>query len=380
MSALGQIVTYTITITNNSHGPAYDLVISDVLPVGLRYLSSSLSGSAPPTITLTSQPAANATGTLLWGVNALWGTDWNGSLPGVARLTVRAQVTDTIGAGLILTNTAYLPYYDSQPGPGPQQGLTPTQREYGDGEDSVPLRTVEPSLTKQVNLITATVSSQIVYTLRLPQPPISATLFTVVFTDDVPSAIQITAVSANATFVGNQVTASFSSIPALTQQTIIITGTVRGTATDGLVLVDQGRFIYDDAATGGTTHPPVWSNPVTTTIEIPALVMTKTVSSSIVQPGDLITYTVAVTNVGSGDAYNVAITDVLPGPAFLYKPGSSRLTWPGPGSPSTADPTGAGTVASPYRLGPRRDLAGRRAARAIARLDFPGDGDDGDQR
>jgi hypothetical protein len=43
---------------------------------------------------------------LTWRVNELWGTDWGG---GVAVITVVAQVTDNVGANLILTNTAAIP-------------------------------------------------------------------------------------------------------------------------------------------------------------------------------------------------------------------------------------------------------------------------------
>ncbi|MCX7844549.1 MAG: hypothetical protein N2507_04350, partial [Candidatus Bipolaricaulota bacterium] len=57
-----------------------------------------------------------------------------------------------------------------------------------------------------------------------------------------------------------------------------------------------------------------------------------------VQPGDVITYTLQVTNVGTGWAFDVDLWDVLP-VEFLYVAGSTSATWPG-GS-STADPAGA---------------------------------------
>ncbi|MCS7240500.1 MAG: hypothetical protein NZ651_04570, partial [Candidatus Bipolaricaulota bacterium] len=57
-----------------------------------------------------------------------------------------------------------------------------------------------------------------------------------------------------------------------------------------------------------------------------------------VQPGDVITYTLQVTNVGTGWAFDVDLWDVLP-VEFLYVLGSTSATWPG-GS-STADPAGA---------------------------------------
>ncbi|MDH7505830.1 MAG: CARDB domain-containing protein [Candidatus Acetothermia bacterium] len=56
-------------------------------------------------------------------------------------------------------------------------------------------------------------------------------------------------------------------------------------------------------------------------------------------PGDIITFELMVRNVGSGTAYNVELTDLLP-QGFAYIPGSTSASWPS-GS-STADPAIAG--------------------------------------
>ncbi len=57
-----------------------------------------------------------------------------------------------------------------------------------------------------------------------------------------------------------------------------------------------------------------------------------------IQPGDVITYRLSVTNVGVGAAFDVDVSDELPA-EFLYVPGSTNATWPS-GS-YTADPAGA---------------------------------------
>lgn len=80
----------------------------------------------------------------------------------------------------------------------------------------------------------------------------------------------------------------------------------------------------------------------------PALVTRKSISQIVragvpvptdspVEPGDLITYTLTVTNVGTGWAFNVDLWDELP-VEFHYVGGSTRASWPS-GS-STADPSG----------------------------------------
>jgi uncharacterized repeat protein (TIGR01451 family) len=74
----GDRITYTLTVTNSGHGPAYDIVISDVLPAELFYVTSTITSSAPPTIAFAYTPTVGATGVLTWRVNELWGTDWGG--------------------------------------------------------------------------------------------------------------------------------------------------------------------------------------------------------------------------------------------------------------------------------------------------------------
>jgi uncharacterized repeat protein (TIGR01451 family) len=116
----GQTITYSLILTNNGQAPAYDLVITDALPVGIEYVAT-LSQTNPTTAlvtpTVTGQLVTYAVSELAKGPNARM------------VITLVARLTDTISANLYLTNTAWLGY-DSQPGLGPQTGLTPTQRVY----------------------------------------------------------------------------------------------------------------------------------------------------------------------------------------------------------------------------------------------------------
>jgi uncharacterized repeat protein (TIGR01451 family) len=190
----GDRITYTLTVTNSGHGPAYDIVISDVLPAPLFYVTSTIASTAPPTVAFTYEPAVGATGVLTWRVNELWGMDWNNNKPGVAVITVVAQVTDTVGANLILTNTAAIPYYDSQPrdGPGP---YTPDEREYTDGSDSVSHRTVDAAILKTVTPPTATLGDVVTYVIVVPATPITATLYNVTVMDQLDYRLQLHAVA-----------------------------------------------------------------------------------------------------------------------------------------------------------------------------------------
>ena len=96
---------------------------------------------------------------------------------------------------------------------------------------------------------------------------------------------------------------------------------------------------------------PTWiqANTVDVQVLVPALVVTKTASGSVVEPGDVITFTILVTNVGAGPAAEIVVEDVLPSVGFSYRPGTTRCTWPRGTGLVTSDPSGLGTPASPYR-------------------------------
>ena len=69
---------------------------------------------------------------------------------------------------------------------------------------------------------------------------------------------------------------------------------------------------------------------------IPDIVQTKSVTPSTAMPGDRVTYTINVQNVGTATASTFVVTDTLPS-QFAYVPGSTVTTLPGGGT-SSADP------------------------------------------
>ncbi|PWH18423.1 MAG: hypothetical protein DDG58_06470, partial [Ardenticatenia bacterium] len=186
-------ITYTITISNQGRMPAYDIVISDVLPVELAYVSSQLV-SAPAGSMFTYQPSPGATGVITWGINVISGTSpstFRYDNMKTLQLQVVAQVTDTVGANARFSNQVFLPYYDTQPGDGPTgtpivSGRDADQWVYADGSHSAGLRTVNSGIAKLVQFDpppTATLGSVVTYTLLVPASPISATLYDVLVTD-----------------------------------------------------------------------------------------------------------------------------------------------------------------------------------------------------
>jgi uncharacterized repeat protein (TIGR01451 family) len=100
--------------------------------------------------------------------------------------------------------------------------------------------------------------------------------------------------------------------------------------TDGYQIVNTGYFIDPDAP----DLDPSFGSPVTTTVNAPSWAITKTVSSSVIQPNQTLVYTITATNIGhlvTSGAY--FITDTLPNSTTFSSasPGASLagsvLTW-----------------------------------------------------
>jgi len=321
----GDTITYTVVVINGGNAPAYDIVISDVLPSGIVYQGYTLSssaGSGPPGVVVA--PTVGATGVITWQIDLLNGTQAPPTGNKVLTLTISTVVSPAVSAGAVLTNTAYVPYYDSQPGPGPQTGLSPTQRTYTDGSDSVVHHTVaNPAIAKTVDKATATIGEQIVYTVTVPSPVFGATLYNVVVTDVVDSRLTVNAASATGgnngqAFVnGNTVTATWASIPANTQAYLVITATVLNIPQNvaGVVVPDVASFTWQNEL--GQTFPAQNSNQVSTTIVEPDVYISKSVQKprDPLGAGDVVTYTLVFGNAAgpnNSTAYDVVISDVLP--------------------------------------------------------------------
>ncbi|MCL6511041.1 MAG: DUF11 domain-containing protein [Anaerolineae bacterium] len=312
----GGLITYTLTITNDGYGPAYDIVISDVLPAQVTLVTYTLSSAAPPAATLLVGPPVSATGQVTWLLSALWGTAWNSNQPGVAALTVVARVTDTVGANVVFTNSVAVPYYDSQPGDGPGP-YNPDEREYSDGGDSVSHRTADAGIAKSVAPPTATLGSVVTYVLILPATPITATLYNVTVTDQLAAALQLQALSAApdgaAVVNGNAFTVTYASIPAGQQRFITVTAVLSSPlgGQAGNVLTNVATLRHRD---GGPTP----SNSAQVTVTEPALTLVKASdppTSSTVGAGQTVTYTVRITNATGATvsaAYDLVFSDTLP--------------------------------------------------------------------
>ena len=347
------LVTYTLTISNQARIPAYDLVVVDVIPAGTSLFTYTMT-SNDPTAAVVSQPAPipGATGTLVWQINHLTPTAPFDPLNHTyINLQVVLQVSDGITANIVLANQAFLAY-DGQEGNGPLN----IERPYSGGSHSTAIRTVNGGIVKTVAFSpppTATLGTVVAYTLIVPEPPISATLYNVTVSDTLDSRLEIRSVAVSGgtgglpAWSGQTVTVTFASIPHHTQAVITITAVISDPlgAAAGDVIANTAQMIH-------ATAPVTISNPVSTAVGEPLLALVKTSdppTSSTVGAGDVITYQVTITNPGNpagpAPAYDIVLSDTLPAYANDAAPTLLSITLDGsPVNPALYSTSYAGGV------------------------------------
>ncbi|MBU1048685.1 DUF11 domain-containing protein [Candidatus Bipolaricaulota bacterium] len=395
----GDVVFYSYTIRNVGLGTAYNVDFTDTLPVGMvtEINAPGIAGSYDVTDpSVSNAPLAG----LADGVSAFTTTihatiDGGGQL--VAQYT--AYVTSAIQQGVDLINVAAATGVDGAGNPIPSENadvgdVSDDDAEDPDADDTgiVILETRQPALTldkRVTNVIRGGVPIGIVdpllyldvveYTVTIRNVGLG-TAYAVEFTDSIPAGLEtettapgnsgsytVSSPSTSGSLLLPDGATTFStSIDATlnggAELTAVYTVLVTPSAAPGIDLVNTvstagvdgaGTQIPPENASIGDTSDDDVEDPdaddtgiASVRVGAPALVTRKSVVSinrqgttltdSIVEPGDVVTYEVAVANVGTGPAQAVNMRDILPA-GFHYQ-GHTVASWPS-GS-STSDPTG----------------------------------------
>lgn len=354
----GELITYTITISNQGMAMGRDLVITDAIPTGTS-LHTYTFASNDPAAAITGAPATipGATGVLLWTVNHLTATTpFNPLSHSWAVITVTARVLGDVSAGVRLSNQALLAY-SSQAG----DGAVGVERSYSGGSHSAAVRTADATLIKSTYPTTVTIGETFRYTLTFPgaSSGIAANLYTATVTDSLPGGFRMVGLPAvtvdppaNIDPAAIDVTRSttktalidVTAIPSYTQVTAVITAVVENVAAnqDSVRYTNTATLGWYDRAGAGVT--PVTSNPVTTDLVEPLLIIEKSAYPTNVRPGDTVFYTLRIYHAPTSTvpAYNVLISDTLN--AYLsYISGS----WEANNDPYSLAATGRYTVELP---------------------------------
>ena len=263
-------LVYTISVTNLGPTPASSVVVTDALPAGVSFVSTSGGG-------------ANISGVVNWTLGSLT----SGQITNLT-LTVTSPASGT------LTNTANV----SSPTPDPTltNNVTPPV-----------ITTVTPvadlGIGKFANASVLAVSN-LVYTISVTNLGPS-TASSVVVTDTLPAGVSFVSASGNGANNSGLVSWSLGALinGQITNLTLTVTAPASGTLTN---VANVSSPTGDPNSTNSTT-PPV----VTTVTSVANLAVGKTgVASGVINTS--FSYAISVTNLGPSASASFSVTDSLP--------------------------------------------------------------------
>lgn len=333
-------VTYTVNISNTGAGPAYDTLLVDTLPAGLRssgitMVSTTLvvAGTVLPNLAPVYVPA---TGVATWNFDTGTANQYTIPAGDTLRVVYRVQADPSLGAGLTMTNQAIVSrYYSFDNNAVPSLGITTGVREiYGPTTAAtVTLTTAAPGALAKTNpaITNVAVGDTFSYRITVPTIPAANALYDVRILDNLgASAANLGFVSATrisgtqtwtpvntgtATNLVIQDITNGIDIPAGEQVVIDVTVRVLDTATNvsGLTFTNTASYTYNafnntpasQLAGAGATTPPM-------TIVGPDSVTLQKSGPATLLAGAPGTFILNVHNTGSGNAWDLTLTDRLP--------------------------------------------------------------------
>jgi uncharacterized repeat protein (TIGR01451 family) len=269
----GGTITYTLAVHNAGPGRARNVTVTDVLPAGASFASAS-------------SDCANAAGTVTCSIGALAsGAD------ATRTITVRVGA-DAPGT---LRNTATV----SSPTPDPDTTNNASSTDVG-------VRSADLSVVKTADAAAVDPGGTITYTLAVHNAgPSGAAGVTV--TDPLPAGTTFASASSGCANAGGIVTCSFGSVAAGADAAATVRVAV-GASTTGVV--------HNTATVSSGTRDPDAGNDASsadvTVRDKSDLAIVKTASTHDAAPGDVITYTLKVTDNGPRSASGVVVSDPLP--------------------------------------------------------------------
>ncbi len=269
---VGDTVNFTIDIENIGPNAAANVLLNDLLPAGLAFVSDTPSqGSYNPS-------------TGVWNV---------GTIPdaGLPTLILSAQV---VSAGAKI-NTAAIGHSD-QPDPNPANNQASA---------TITTQQADLQITKTVSNARPNVGDTIVFTVTLTDlgPGIATN---VQVADLLPTGLTlVSAVPSQGTYDSATGVWSVPTVTTALARTLILDARVDGPDPKTNTATITASDVFDPNPgnnTASATETPLQAD----------LGLTKTVSNAHPNVGDTIAYTVTLSNIGPDGATNVQVTDLLP--------------------------------------------------------------------
>ncbi|MFB9328409.1 hypothetical protein ACFFSY_20960 [Paenibacillus aurantiacus] len=291
---VGDSITYTSVVSNNGTEAVTNVILSDVLPAGTQFISGSVTVGGAPV------PDANPASGIAMGT-----LDASSSVS----VTLQALVVSVPASGQLL-NRSSVSYSSGTLAAGSTSNTTTT----------IVSRPVI-NIAKSANTSAASVGDTITYTLVTTNTGnISAA---VTISDNIP---------VGSAFVPNSVTINGAASPGLSPSAGFSIGTLNPgggvtvtfqTVVNALpspaVLTDQGTASFTfTLADGRTISGASSSNTLTIPVSAPNVTLTNSASDTAAAVGELLTYSITVTNKGVSPVSNVVLSDPVPaGAAFV---------------------------------------------------------------
>src|SRR5262249_51079094 len=306
---LGQIVTFTVTATNNGPANATGLTLSDLIP-------PALFSSAVPSPGTSYDPTSG-----VWTI---------GSLPSGQAQTLQISVQAGLNPFTNVASVVTLTQPDINPNNNSAQSTI------------TPRSNADLDVEKTVDNPTPAVDQQVTFTVTLrnlgPSPAIG-----VVLNDLLPTGLSfVSATPSQGTYdpvagvwtVGNLPV----SPPPATPATLLVTALVTQPGT------------FPNTATATATNDPTGDSATATVTasRAPDLVIGKSDGLTSVLAGTNLTYTIVVSNLGPTNVLGATVMDTFPGPAFLQNVSWTCATTAGTATCGTA--SGAGDIATTVNL------------------------------
>ncbi len=351
-----EIVTFYLDVTNSGESWAYDLVLQDTLPVGLRM------GSAPPIVTAIEMPIGTplvpapiqaydpVTGIISWDFDTNVANELTIPAGETLRLTYTVQADNNISAGLNITNLAQVLRYHSfddeelpvpaNPAAGIIPPVIPVREIYGPSAvSSIALTTMGPGALDKLNPILApesplgvSIGQPFDYAITVPLVPLNTSLYDIRILDDLSAIAGTDLIFVNVTntvgvfnpvntgtpfnLVIEDITNGIDTAPmqnAAVALTVMLRNTPNNVSGDTFINIADYTFnsVNGVNASQGVGMPDA---SLALMIVEPVLEITKVgpPPPSLVRFDVPIAYTLTIENTGNGPAYDTTITDLLP--------------------------------------------------------------------
>ncbi|MGL5416309.1 MAG: DUF7507 domain-containing protein [Clostridium sp.] len=284
VSIVGEIVTYTIDVTNTGSVAANPVILKDVVPNGTSYVAGTLivDGIQNP-------------GDLNVGVNI-------GQIAaGATRKVVFSVKINTLPIPNPMPNTASVDY---------QYLVDPNGTPVSDTAISNTVETAVGNIVvnKAVDKVFTDLGDTITYTVTLENTG-KAAVGNVLFQDSIP---------AGTTFINGSLISDAPITGNNPQTGVTVTSVAAGqkVSISWKVLIGNTVPTPNPIPNSGTITipglPPISTNTVTTTVNNATLNLVKSVDKDLAIVGEIVTYTIVVTNSGSTAANPAIITDIVP--------------------------------------------------------------------